>query len=144
MCRAVSVCEEPANQKRGHRVRCTGPFVYQSTCEFACDAGYEIPAAGTAVVNCIPVVVDGEMSVDWDAEATPCEGELASKLKRHIFNIMFIQANNFIIYLIIYLFMYLFTYVLCPRAKSRPKTFPERVREIQIVASYFVVFLSTG
>ena len=110
VCRAVSVCEEPANQKRGHRVRCTGPFVYQSTCEFACDAGYEIPAAGTAVVNCIPVVVDGEMSVDWDAEATPCEGELASKLKRYICNIMFIQANNFSIYLIIYLCIYSLTY----------------------------------
>ena len=80
------LCDAPPPQKYGHRADCPEPFLYDGTCRWECDAGYELPEDGSGEVQCGVESVEVEegkegeeeeevMVMVWSGEPTACVGE---------------------------------------------------------------------
>ena len=74
--RSAKACLSPPSQTNGRRSGdCVSPHWFESTCEFECDAGYQLPPEGTAVIRCALQEVTGTGGLIWSETPTPCESE---------------------------------------------------------------------
>ena len=67
-------CQPPKEQSHGHRTRCPEPFLYMGTCQFECDAGYQLPPGGTSLIECIVKTIGGFSYMAWSKPPTGCQG----------------------------------------------------------------------
>ena len=75
LCWTEKLCVSPASQIRGHRhpTDCTKPFIYLSSCQFECDAGYTLLPGDISRVHCL--LDEDRDSVAWDTLPDDCTGE---------------------------------------------------------------------
>ena len=70
--------ESPAHSHR-HKTDCPPAFLFENTCRFECDTGYELPEDSTSLLTCI---LKSE-SLKWDKLASDCKGNpISSSCKR--------------------------------------------------------------
>ena len=69
-------CGEPPSQTHGHRdeTHCAQTYFYKGTCQYVCDAGYQLESGGVDLLTCVPSTISGTDNVKWDKVPSPCKG----------------------------------------------------------------------
>ena len=73
-CVTERTCQPPAIPRHVHRVNCREPFLFNSICQFECDAGYALPTDGVSLIQCVENSTDDSGPLQWNNQLTSGEG----------------------------------------------------------------------